>query len=130
MALKPAKLIAKYAKKYGKPIGWKAATLTKFTAGAYGSTVTAGRALTPVPYSCTARIADYTASLIDGTDIIQGDRLVSILGATLPSGIAPAPTDKVTITDATGVSATYAIVPKGVRDESGIGVIYDCQVRR
>jgi hypothetical protein len=124
-----AKVIAKQLKKYGKPIGVKSCTLIKITNGTRTpGSISGGTNPTPVSYPATGFIESYDADDIDGTLILASDRKISILGGTLPAGIAPTDSDQVTIADATGLSATYAIM-KGVQGD-GVGAVYSMQGRK
>lgn len=128
-AVNVAKIIAKNLKKYGKPVGVKPCTLIKITVGTRTpGSVSAGTNPTQVSYPATGFIESYDADDIDGALILASDRKISILGGTLPAGIAPTDNDLVSITDATGLSATYAIM-KGVQGD-GVGAIYTMQGRK
>ncbi|MCH9664661.1 MAG: hypothetical protein K0U41_02295 [Gammaproteobacteria bacterium] len=73
------------------------------------------------PHPCRGFIEDYDDDKIDGTLVQRGDRLVTLIGGTLPSGIIPTGSDKVTIED-----STYN-VERIKRDPAA--ATYQCQVR-
>jgi hypothetical protein len=77
----------------------------------------------PVATTYTGRgfVDDYTTRQIDGTIIRQGDRKVSILGASLPAGVVPRPGDRTTI------EGEAKAVINVTRDPAG--ALYECQVR-
>lgn len=97
-------------------------TLTVVTVGTRTpGALTAGTNDTEVAYSCKGFVDEYAKSEIDGKVVQQGDFKVSLLGATLPSGVAPAVGDKVT-----AEGGTYRVF--GVRRDPA-GAVYECQVR-
>ncbi len=127
--MKLAKIIAKNLVKYGKAVGVKSCTLIKVTPG----TRTPGHAAegtnpSEASYAAKGWIEDYSATQITGTLVKQGDRKVSLLGATIAGGKVPAPGDKILIADASGAALMYRIVPDGVKGD-GVGAVYMCQVR-
>lgn len=71
-------------------------------------------------YSGRGFIDDYKDSRIDGTIIKVGDRMVTILGASISS--VPEPDDQIIIE-----GKTWTIVGPVRRDPAG--AIYECQVR-
>lgn len=74
------------------------ATLTVVTSGTRTSgQLTAGTNPTDATYSCRGVMDTYGERQIDGTTIQAGDRIVTILAATLQAGIVPKPGDFVTI---------------------------------
>ena len=66
-------------------------------------------------------VSDYKAYLIDGTIIQRGDRMVTILGASLPSGVIPRANNKTIIEN-----ETKTIIHV---DRDPAGATYKCQVR-
>lgn len=93
-------------------------TLKKITTSTRGD-LTGGVNSRETKYSCRGWIDSYRDSRIDGTIIQVGDRLASILGATL--SVEPEPNDVVHIED-----RDWRIVSVS-RDPAG--AVYECQVR-
>ena len=85
-----AKVVGSHAKSFG------AVTLIRITEGARPSPHLP-RAKTSTAYNAKGFVADYDDRMIDGSLIEIGDRKVVILAATLPSGIKPRTSDKVTV---------------------------------
>lgn len=89
--------------------------LVRVTPGA--RTVGDPTAATPdveVQYPCRGLISDYEDNQINGTSVKKGDRIVQILGGTLPDGIRPAVHDEVIAADpVTGELARYHIERTG-----------------
>lgn len=96
--------------------------LIKVTPGTRGANLTAGLQPTDVPYTCNGFIEDRREGNMRGSLVSQGGRIVSILGGSLPAGVFPETTDKVTIE-----GTTYRIVETG-RDPAG--ALYECRVER
>jgi len=97
--------------------------LIKVAVGARtGGALTAGPALTETSYTVKGFTDSYAEELTDGQNVQQNDLKVSILGATLPSGILPEIGDKVTSED----GSTKKIIQV---DRDPAGAIYGCQVR-
>ena len=118
---KIAKQVAKAIKaaKLDKP-----ATLIKVTNGAHTSgALSAGMNPTEASYSCRGWVESYSSYAIANSLASAQDRKVSLLGASLPSGIVPADTDKITIE-----GVTYRILQITGRDPAG--AVYECQARK
>ena len=97
------------------------ATLIKVTPGTRTPTNLSG-GTNPTETSYTARgFIDYEDDDIDGTIVQRGDRIVSLFGASMTSGIFPANGDKVTMD-----GATYRIIH--VRRDPA-AALYECQAR-
>lgn len=105
------------------------ATLIKVTPGTRTpGSLTGGTNPSTTSYAASGFVADYSDDDIDGTLVIRGDRKISLFGSSFPAGVVPEPEDKITITDPSGVSRTYRIVPKGVTTDPA-GAVYTCQGR-
>lgn len=99
-------------------------TLTKKTVGDRTSgNLSGGRSISTTDYSCKGFVDVFEDSQIDGTTVKRGDRKVVILGASLPSGIAPEPDDTITIE-----GETLEVVGDGVRRDPA-SATYECQCR-
>lgn len=97
-------------------------TLTKATTGTRTTgSLTSGTVPSTDDYTGRGFLSDYKDRQINGTSVLTGDRKVSILGASLPTGIVPAAADKVTIE-----GSTFNIV-NVKRDPAA--AMYTCQVR-
>ena len=108
------------AKEIGKALGPLTfpLTLVKIKTSTRGD-VTGGVNSIETPYNGKGFIDDYRDSRIDGTIVKVGDRVVTILGATIP--VEPEPNDEVTIE-----GRKWRII-RVARDPAG--ATYDCQVR-
>lgn len=120
-----ARLIAANFAKFGKPVGVQGCTLTKSTPGTRtAGAISAGTNPTTATFTATGLVSDYKASQIDGTLIKQGDRQVTLFGASISNGAVPEPGDRITID-----GETLTIVKGGVgRDPAK--ATYLCQCRR
>jgi hypothetical protein len=101
-----------------------AATLTKVmpgtrTPGALG----AGTNPTTVAHACEGIVQTFDTGLIDGTLVRREDRRISLLIATLPAGVEPKPSDKITIQ-----GATYVILDGVERDAAKF--MFTCHGRK
>jgi len=97
-------------------------TLTVVTPGTRSSSaLAAGTQPTSVSHPCRGLVEDYNERLIDGETIRDGDRKVLILGDSLPSGVVPKGTDRVTV-----LGKTYVIVHVNADPAAAT---YSCQVR-
>ena len=109
------------------------ATLTRITPGTrMPGEVSAGTNPTTVDYSCRGFVSDYQDNAIDGTNILGGDRLITLLGGTLPTGVVPLPGDRVTIADFAGATPTTYSVPtrKGAVTSDADGATFTVQGRK
>jgi hypothetical protein len=95
-------------------------TLTQVTGGGRQTNPT-GKSEFTTDYDCKGFVDDYEARYIDDTIIQRGDRKVVILGASLPTGVIPKPTDK------TVIEGETKVVINVTRDPAG--ATYECQVR-
>ena len=74
------------------------ATLIKVTTGTRTpGSLTAGTNPTTASYAAKGWLDDFDNREIDGTIIIQGDRKIMLLGASIAGGQTPAPDDEVVI---------------------------------
>jgi hypothetical protein len=96
-------------------------TLSSVTGGIRSTTNLTSKTSTKTNYVGKGFVDDYEDRYIDGTIIRRGDRKVIILGASLPSGVVPKPTDQTIIE---GETKTIVNV---TRDPAG--ATYECQVR-
>lgn len=78
---------------------------------------------TEVSHNCKGFIDVFKDDQIDGTLILQNDRKIVILGASIEGGVTPEPGDKIT-----AESEDFVIVPKGVKRDPA-GATYECQSR-
>lgn len=99
-------------------------TLTKVEAGTRGSSLTAGTSPSRTDHTVKGFVDSYTDRQVADSLVQQGDRKIVILGASLPSGVVPEPTDE--ITDEAGT--VYVIVENGVNRDPA-GATYECQSR-
>jgi fructose-1-phosphate kinase PfkB-like protein len=99
-------------------------TLTKVEPGTRTpGSLTGGTNPVETAHTVKGFVDHYQDRHIDGTLIQRGDRKIIILGGSLPSGVVPEPSDKLT-----AEGETRAIVEDGVtRDPAG--ATYTCQVR-
>lgn len=110
---------------------YRTATLVKSEPGTrIPGDLASGTQPTSSGYPCRGMLAGYDAKTIavSGTLIQSNDRKITIIGGSLPSGIAPDKNDQVTIQDIDGVSRTFRIVESPDVDEAGGAFI--CQGRR
>lgn len=88
------------------------ATLIKVTPGTRTpGSLGAGTNPTTVSHSCEGIVKAYDTGQIDGTIIRREDREIRLLIATLPDGVEPKPSDRITIE-----GATYTILDGVGRD--------------
>lgn len=101
------------------------ATLIKVTPGARVSgSASSGTHPTTTSFSAQGLVSDYRQYLIDGEQIVAGDRQVKLFGATIDGGQIPQPGDRITIQ-----GETYSIVKDGVTRDAA-SAVYTCQCRR
>ncbi len=99
-------------------------TLTKVEPGTRTpGALTGGTNPVETGYTVKGFVDEYQDRHIDGTLIQRGDRKIVILGASLPSGTVPEPSDKIT-----AEGETRTIVEDGVKRDPA-GATYTCQVR-
>ncbi len=112
------------------------AVLTRITPGVRVPTAqNAGTNPTSVDYPCKGFVKSFDATQIDGTLVKSEDRVIAILGGTLPAGVVPGTNDKIAIEDppGSGITATFRIV--GGKDGRGVstdpdGAVYRCHARK
>jgi hypothetical protein len=101
-----------------------AATLTKVTPGTRTpGELGAGTNPTSIAHPCEGIVQSFDTGLIDGTLIRREDRRISLLIATLPDGVEPKTSDKITID-----GATYVIL--GVPDRDAAKFMFICHGRK
>lgn len=101
-----------------------AATLTKVTPGTRTpGALGAGTNPTTVAHDCEGIVQDFDTGLIDGTLVRREDRRISLLIATLPPGVEPKPSDKVTIQ-----GTTYVVLDGVERDPASF--MFTCHGRK
>jgi len=100
-----------------------AARLVSVTPGTRTSGApSAGTNPTTASYSCRGFVVDYAAGQIDGTLVVKGDRLVSLVAKSINAGATtPKPGDRVTCR-----SRTYSIVRV---EGDAAEAMWHCQVR-
>ena len=96
-------------------------TLTVVTPGTRGAEITAGTQPTEDTYTVKGFIDEYTDRERENTIIQKGDRKITLLGGSLPSGITPKPNDKLTINGETKRIVDVQVDPAAAT--------YECQVR-
>lgn len=127
MSVDIAKLVLQSLQSVADTVKLKSATLLRSTIGTRGATVSAGTNPTTTNYVCQALIEVLTVSDVPQTLIEVNDRKIGILGASLPAGIIPVSTDRVTIADLDGVSKTFRLI--GAISGDGVGAMYEFQAR-
>lgn len=82
---------------------YQAATLTKLAPGTRTpGNITGGTNPTPASYKAAGFVGDYNAfEMSNATLVAVGDRKISLYGASIKGGVAPAVNDEVTIGGAT-----------------------------
>lgn len=114
-----AKQVAKALQKAGLTLP---ATLTKATAGTRTpGDISGGTNPSTTDYAAQGYIDSYAIALIDGTLILENDRKITLLGASIAGGVTPANGDKITI-DGT----TYRVIRV---DRDPASATYSCQAR-
>lgn len=126
------KLLSGYiAKQIAKQLGkhMLSATLIKVAAGTRTpGAVSAGAQATQTSYACRGFVSDYDQDAVDGTNVKQDDREITLLGGTIASGQVPAKNDRITIADkAGGAQVTYMVI-RVTSDPDG--ATYTCQARK
>lgn len=109
---------------------YRNATLTKYTPGAHTpGNISGGTNPVPTSYPCRGTVSGYDAHEIAlaGSLIQSDDRKITLIGGSLPPGIAPVKEDTVTIQDVDGVTRTFRIVESPDFDEAG--AVFTCQGR-
>lgn len=97
-------------------------TLIKVTSGARDAAdPSAGTSPTEASHACRGILEDYRDGQYDETIIKRGDRKALILGDTLPTGVVPEPSDKVT------AEGRGFVIVGVTRDPDG--ATYTCQLR-
>jgi len=98
-------------------------TLTVVTPGTRGVNPTAGTQPTTADHTVKGWEDSYSERQVDGQMIQQGDRKISILGSSLPSGVVPKPNDEITL-----AGVTRTICENGVKTDPAHAV-FECQCR-
>ncbi len=125
MSVDLARLIAQSFTRFGEPIGVKACSLIKATAGARDSgNVTAGPAITTTSYAARGLVAEYSSYDIANSLVQAGDRKVILFGASITGGAVPVPGDQILIG-----GETLTIAANGVKSDP-VAATYTCQCRR
>ena len=123
------KLLAKSLKSVASTIGLRSAVLTRSTPGVRTpGSAAAGTNPTTTTYACSAIIEVLTIDDVPATLVQQDDRLIGILGATLPAGIVPTTNDRITLVDVDGVSKTLRLIVAVTGD--GVGAMFEFQARK
>jgi hypothetical protein len=119
------KLLAKELGKQ-KQLGFGSLTLTRVTPGTRTpGDPAAGNNPTTTDYPCKGRLGMKKSTVVQGNTLVRTQSLViTILGATLPTGITPRVNDTIV---RNGV--TYTITTDGAVNPDGLGAVYDCSVR-
>lgn len=111
-----------------KPVlGWRSMTLVRVTAGARtAGAVSGGTNPTTTSYRCRGRLGTRKRTVVEGGGLTRvTEQVISLLGATLPDGIEPRATDRITVG-----ADTYTIVADGASNGDGLGAVWDCVVER
>lgn len=96
-------------------------TLIVVTPGTRGVSLTGGVQPTTESFVAKGFVSDYKEEQIDGSIIQRGDRMVVILGASLPANVVPKPNDKLIAEEKTGLIINVKRDPAGAT--------YECQWR-
>jgi hypothetical protein len=88
-----------------------AATYTVVTPGTRGADLSAGTNPKTADHVCRGFVEEFRSEQIDGANVRYGDRIVAILGASLPAAVAPRPNDRVMIE-----GVTYRVIRVLSRD--------------
>lgn len=108
---------------------YRTATLIRVTPGTRTPGAAAsGTNPTTVSYPCRGLIAAYDAKAIQAGLVHSDDRMITLIGGSLPAGIVPRKTDAITIQDLDRVSRTFKLVDQPSADEAGGAWI--CQGRK
>jgi len=99
MAINIAKAIAKgFSGQNGATVGFKPAVLTRYTPGIrQPGNLSGGTNPTTQAFKCRAMVISETQLALPASLLQDTDAQILILGATLPVGVVPLPTDHVTI---------------------------------
>lgn len=125
MAISIPKLLASNFAKYGKPLGTTQCTLIKPTPGVRTpGSISAGANPTTTQHRALGMVADYTAYYIANSLVKQGDRRVTLFGASIQGGVTPEPGDRITIG-----GETLTIYKDGVQGD-GVKATYQCRCRK
>lgn len=126
MTVSIPKLLAKYMKQSGKPIGVRALTLLKSTPGTR-TAASGGTNPTTASYAGSGLVEMLQVSDYPGLLVQIDDRKIGILGGSLAAGIVPSTNDKVTIVDVDGTSKTFKLI--AVISGDGVGAMFEFQAR-
>lgn len=125
MAISIPKTIASAFAKYGKPLGTQACTLTKSTPGTRTpGAISAGTNPTTQQFRALGMVSSYSAYFIAQGLVKQGDRKVTLFGASIQGGAVPEPGDRITIG-----GETLTIYADGVQAD-GVKAAYQCRCRK
>jgi hypothetical protein len=123
------KLLLRALKPFASTVGLKAATLIRSTPGARTpGLIASGTNPTVTTYPCQALIEVLTVNNVPATLVQMDDRKIGILGASLPPGILPTSTDRVSLLDVDGVSKTFRLVAPISGD--GVGAMFEFMARK
>lgn len=107
----------------------KPATLIKIAAGSRTpGAISAGTHPVSTSHPVTAVPGNITQMRLDGSLIAGVDRVIRIFGASLPSGVVPAPNDKITMDGVTSVIVGDSGGNRAV-DADPAGACYVCQCK-
>lgn len=125
MAIDIAKIIAANFSKFGKPLKVTSCTLIKSTPGTRTpGAISGGTNPTTSQFKALGMVADYSAYYIANGLVSQGDRKVTLFGASIQGGAVPEPGDRVAIG-----GETLTIYADGVQGD-GVKATYSCRCRK
>lgn len=126
MAIDIAKTLAREFGKNGKPLKVQPATLTKSTPGTRTpGAISGGAHPTTQDFRVgVAMVSSYSAYFLANNLVKQGDRKVTLFGASIQGGAVPEPGDRVTIG-----GETLTIYADGVQTD-GVRATHQCRCRK
>lgn len=126
MGIDIAKILAREFGKNGKPLKVQPATLTKSTPGTRTpGAISAGTNPTTQTFRVgQAMVAEYSQYYIAQSLVKQGDRKVTLFGASIQGGAVPEPGDRITIG-----GETLTIYADGVTGD-GVKATWSCRCRK
>lgn len=126
MAIDIAKTLAREFGKNGKPLKVQPATLTKSTPGTRTpGAISAGTNPVVTNFHVgVAMVGEYSAYMIANGLVTQGDRKVTLFGASIQGGAVPEPGDRITIG-----GETLTIYADGVTGD-GVKATWSCRCRK
>jgi len=130
MGVNIPKLLLKSLKPLSKTVGLRSATLLRSTPGVRTvGQIGGGTNPTTTSYPCQALIEILTIQDVPVAPLVEmNDRKIGILGASLPAGVIPASSDRITMVDLDGVTKTFRLIAAVSGD--GVGAMFEFQARK